>query len=406
LNIMIGVAREAAIDNKKKEARETRAKEVEAAKEKMKAAIATAIEKINEATAAASETEKKVQTFNAAETKAQSAVESVALGDEVGAVLDTAKETYKAAKENVAEFAKTEAEPELKSFVAFEIKKLEELLKKLDNRNIKSSASLTIFKAQATKKNSAEVEKLRSQALAMIFHHQGAKSLMSEDVLAEFDKKKAGKVNESSFVAFFKTCEKKEDADEKATPPLSEEDAQRLFNYLDAEEEGSLSKEKFLSFTRRFMKVVKASVITEEISLSSGAKRRLVEGEVLDILSGPTKTGEGDTEICRLKVRAMEDDVEGWVTPVGNQDTVYLKDGGDKFKVVKETILTGSFKIGEDTKIKDKKLKVGEVVEVREWAKKEETSELMRMKVRVVSDGSIGFVTQVGNTGVAYLEVV
>jgi len=406
LNIMIGVAREAAIDTKKKEVREARQKEVADAKEKLQAEIKETVEKITEATAATSETEKKVQTFNLAENKAKTSVEMVAIADEVDSLLEKAKEGHAAAKAIVVEFTKAATEPELKSFLAFETKKLEELLKKLDHRNTKSSASLTIFRAQVTKKNTAELEKLRSQALAMIYHHQGEKNLMSEDVLAEFDKKKTGKVNESSFVKFFKTCEKKEDEDEKASSSLSEEDAQRLFGYLDAEEEGSLSKEKFLSFTRRFMKVVKASVLTEDISIKSESKRRLEEGEVLDVLSGPTKTGDEDAEIFRLKVKAMSDDVEGWVTPVGNQDTVYLKDGGDKFKVVKETILTGSFIIGEDTKTKDKKLKVGEVVEVREWARKEETSELMRMKVRVVSDGSTGFVTQVGNTGVAYLEVV
>jgi len=232
------------------------------------------------------------------------------------------------------------------------------------------------------------------------------KELMSEGIFEEFDKRKAGKVTESSFVSFFKNCEKKEEDDDKAGASLSEEDAQRLFNYLDSDEEGSLTKDQFLSFTRRFMKVVKASVLTEEVSIKSGSKRRLEEGEVLDVLSGPTKEVSDDAEIFRLKVRAMSDDVEGWVTPVGNQDTVYLKDGGDKFKVVKETILTGSFVIGEDTKIKDKKLKVGEICDVREWARKEEASGCMRMKVRVQSCGTIGFVTQVGNTDITFLEVM
>merc|ERR1719238_907126 len=142
-----------------------------------------------------------------------------------------------------------------------------------------------------------------------------------------------------------------------------------------------------MNLIRRFMKVVKASVLTEDISIKSTPVRRLVEA-------------------ARLKVKSMSDDVEGWVTPVGNQGTVFLVDGGNTFKVVKETILTGSFVIGENTKQKDKKLKVGEVVEVREWARKEESSGLMRMKVRVQSDGQIGWCTSVGNTGITFLECV
>ena len=49
----------------------------------------------------------------------------------------------------------------------------------------------------------------------------------------------------------------------------------------------------------------------------------------------------------------MSDDLEGWVTPVGNQGTVFLEDGGNVFKVVKDTILTGTFIIGGETKQKD-----------------------------------------------------
>jgi len=94
------------------------------------------------------------------------------------------------------------------------------------------------------------------------------------------------------------------------------------------------------------------------------------------------------------------------VTPVGNQGTVFLKPGGNIFKVVKETILTGTFIIGEESKQKDRKLKVGEILEVREWEKKEENTGLMRMKVCVKSDGQLGYATTVGNTGIKFLEVV
>ena len=69
--------------------------------------------------------------------------------------------------------------------------------------------------------------------------------------------------------------------------------------------------------------------------------------------------------------------------------------------------MTGSFVIGADVKgHKDRKMKVGEVAEVREWTKIEETSGMVRMKVLVKSDGFIGWVTSVGNTGITFLEIV
>merc|ERR1719498_1350798 len=189
---------------------------------------------------------------------------------------------------------------------------------------------------------------------------------MADGLYEVFDPKKKDKVEETPFVKFFTTCEKKEDAE-----TISKEDASSLFSFLDADEEGFLGKESFMNLIRKFMKVVKASVLTEEISIKSKPTRRLVEGEVVEALTGPTKE-EDSSEISRIKVKAMNDGTEGWVTPVGNQGTIFLEDGGNIFKVVKETILTGSFVIGENTKQKDRKLKVGEVVEVREWAKKEE----------------------------------
>jgi len=272
-------------------------------------------------------------------------------------------------------------------------------------RITKSTSTSAKFRTDASKKNSAELEKLRAQGLAIIFHHQGAKQLMQDGVYEVFDKKKSGKVEEGAFVKFFKTCKMKKDEDGEEADRLSEEDASRLFNYLDSDDKDHLTKEEFINLIRKFMKVVKASVLTEEISIKSKPSRRLAEGEVLEVLTGPTKESE-DAEIERLKVKAMSDGQEGWVTPLGNQGTVYLQEGGNVYKVVKETILTGSFVIGENTKQKDRKLKVGEQVEVREWAKKEESSGLMRMKVRVSSDGQLGWVTSLGNTGIVFLEVV
>jgi len=244
-----------------------------------------------------------------------------------------------------------------------------------------------------------ELEKLKADGLATIFHHQGSKKLSSASVYDAFDKKKKGKVEESAFVAFFKTCDIAED-----TTRMSEADSARLFAFLDADAKGGLTKEQFMNLTRKFMKVLKTSVMTEDTSTKSKAMRRLEEGEVVECLTGPTDA-EGE-EIKRIKVKSMVDDLEGWVTPVGNRGTVFMEDGGNKFKVVKDTILTADFEIGKVSGTPDRKLKLGEILEVREWAKKEEVSGLMRMKVQVKSDGQVGFVTSVGNTGIAFVVVI
>jgi len=293
-----------------------------------------------------------------------------------------------------------EVELELKGLVMSEVKKFQNQLTQLDVRSNKAAGLAKRFREDAAKKDAVELEKLRVAGLGMIFHHQGAKKLLKDGLYAEFDKKKKGKVEESAFVKFFASCEMKEDVER-----MPENDASRLFALLDESDKGSIAKEDFLNFIRRFMKVMKASVLTEEESTKSKPLRRINEGEVLECFTGPTLV-DGE-EIERIKVKAMSDDVEGWVTPIGNRGTVFLEDGGNMFKVVKETILTGSFVMSDDVKgHKDRKMKVGEVVEAREWARKEETSGMMRMKVLVKSDGSMGWVTSVGNTGIKFMEVL
>jgi Ca2+-binding EF-hand superfamily protein len=406
MKTMIGVAREAALDAKKKEEREKREKLVADLKEKLQAKITKTAELITAAVEATVKAETQVKPLNSAQSKDMKAAEMISKADETDTIIDESKASLTTAKEAVTAL-NTDVEVELKGFLAGEVKKLDGSLKPLDARNTKAAAVSAKFRVDAAKKNNEELEKLRSQGLSIIFHHQGAKELLKDALYAAFDSKKKGKVEEGAFVKFFATCEMKKSEDGEEDPRLSEDDAGRVFDYLDSESKGHLTEEEFQNLTRKFMKVVKASVLTDDISIKSKPVRRLVEGEVLEALTGPQKE-EPDSEIARIRVKAMSDDVEGWVTPTGNQGTVFLEEGGNMFKVVKETILTGAFVIGENTTPpqKDRKLKVGEVVEVREWAKKEEASGLMRMKVRVKSDGQIGFATSLGNTGIVFLEVV
>merc|ERR1712224_676312 len=108
--------------------------------------------------------------------------------------------------------------------------------------------------------------------------------------------------------------------------------------------------------------------------------------------------------VMRARVRAMKDQAEGWATTAGNQGTPFLQEGGNQFKVLKETILTDTFIIGASAttrKLVDttRKLKPGEILEVLEWPTKEEQSGLLRMRGKCKADGTIGWATTQGNQG-------
>jgi len=143
----------------------------------------------------------------------------------------------------------------------------------------------------------------------------------------------------------------------------------------------------------------------------SGTVRRIEVGEIVEVLKGPFE--EEAVKVQRVFVKAMkEDGAEGWVSLAGNQGTTFLVEGGNLFKVVADTILTETFLLDgtgpkANTRLKGgsgRKLKAGEIVEAREWPKKEEESGLTRVKCRCRNDGAVGWVTLVGNAGSVFLE--
>jgi len=145
----------------------------------------------------------------------------------------------------------------------------------------------------------------------------------------------------------------------------------------------------------------------------SGTVRRIEVGEIVEVLKGPFE--EEAVKVQRVFVKAMkEDGAEGWVSLAGNQGTTFLVEGGNLFKVVADTILTETFLLdGSGPKATTRmnagmtrKLKAGEILEVREWPRLEEVSGLTRMKCRCRNDGAVGWVTLVGNTGSVFVEAL
>lgn len=197
---------------------------------------------------------------------------------------------------------------------------------------------------------------------------------------------------------------------EPETVVLSAEDAARLHALLCEDGASTLSRDVFLRFIRVYMTAVKEVVLTPDKNVSSGGKpiRRVALKEVIEVLQGPLL--DESTGLLRVEGRAFKDGAEGWITATGNKGTPFLAEGGDTWKVSKEIVLTEAFDIGEDKgadgkKLRPRKLKVGEVLDMLEWPRKEPNSGLMRMRVRVRSDRTLGWVTSTGNAGTAFVDL-
>eukprot|EP00931_Biecheleriopsis_adriatica_P032574 TRINITY_DN18_c0_g1_i2.p1 TRINITY_DN18_c0_g1~~TRINITY_DN18_c0_g1_i2.p1 ORF type:complete len:1027 (-),score=405.02 TRINITY_DN18_c0_g1_i2:107-3187(-) len=403
VRIHVGIAREKAQDLARKKKREKREKEIEA----MKAKKQTEIDGVDKVLVEADGTVKQVEEKSGPlqmKAKDLKAAEMITAADEVETELKAAKETVEDAKKEVAGL-KEDVDPDVAAWNSSQVKPLESKVSKLEQRLSRITSALSRFREGAKTKDKSEVMMFETQALTMLRHHKKVKKLTSDALVESICS--GDDATEASFIGFFDGCEKAED--EKAE--LSKDDLARLFKKWDEDDEGTVSKEKLFSLVRVFMKVKKDTVMTNGPSIKdSESLRRLDIGEVVEVLGEPES--ENEVDVMRVHVKAMKDGITGWATISGNQGTIFLEKTVPQFKVVKETILTDSFKLdGGDAKennrkLRDttRKLKIGELVEVRQWMKKEEESGLMRMKCKALSDGAIGWATTVGNTGTVYLE--
>jgi len=422
LKALIGIEREKVFDGKRKEQRLAREKRLAESREQLQE-VQKQVEAA-EAKAVKAETDAAAL---AAKAKTMPSEEMVPAADEIDDVVKEVREETAEAKKAIAEFFE-EVDEDLKVLIAPEKTRLEIMSGRFEPKLVRVGALTQKVREDAKKKDFEEIFAFEKKAVKMLRHHQKVKELTCEELFAAVDTSKDDKIDQAEWVKFFETCEKEDpaakqngdgkdgEAKEAEAPEaesLTEAQLERLFAALEGDEEGFIPKSDFIMLVKLYMKVTQDSVLSSEIGIKDGeTKRRLEVGEVLEILKGPVP--EGSVEVQRVQARTMKDDMEGWVTLMGNSGSSFLQEGGSVFKVVTETILTESFELnpssteGQEKRKRDttRKLKVGEVVDVREWARKDEQSGLQRMRCRCRSDGATGWVTTVGNQGKVFLQVV
>lgn len=208
-----------------------------------------------------------------------------------------------------------------------------------------------------------------------------------------------------SWLRFFQSAGREREPGEE---PLAPESLAGLFTHVaDGLGQEGVGREDFVSMMRMYMKAIKDTLITDVLSIKEAKTiRRLEAGEVVEVLDGPVE--EATVSVLRVCVRAMKDDQEGWVTMAGNKGGRFLEEGGNTFKVVKDTVLGESFEpgpcLGDPPGDSSRTLKEGELVEVRQWPRREPESGTMRAQCRALSDGRTGWATSADSTGTIFLQ--
>jgi len=415
LKVSIGIAREKVKDTERREKREAHEKKLQEAQTALQAKVTEASKIMTTAEEVSGKIDASLKLEAGAEEKSAVLNEKA---DAASKLVQEAREGSESVKTQIGDFGIDSVDKELELWIKSQAHILNNRVAKLDAVLTGFTNRVAKLKEDAQKIELAELGNLKKAVLSAIRYHQQAKKLTVEAVFEEMSGDKDGRIDEAKFVKFFETCEKASPAKEKAAdgeqadagkaPPVaSAGELARVFEFFDEEEERCITKGQFLKLARAYNKVTKDTVLTDVMNIKEGKPlRRLEVGEVLAVLEGPLR--EEDAEVMRVRCKAMSDSVEGWCTVAGSHGTTYLADGGYHFKVVKETILTECFEVGAvkdpSKKMPTRKLKEGEIIEVREWPVKQETTGLVRMQCRAMLDGRVGWATTVGNTGTVYIE--
>lgn len=337
-----------------------------------------------------------------------------------------------------------------------EINQLVKLQGQLNARAIKAEKTLARFRASAEKKEVQESQNFRSTCIKIIRFNMRTKGLSMDEIFEHFDTKGEGEVTRAAFIEFFTTADKNignEDSDEVAVgadgkvdaledakavvkdeaaddddddvdeeeifepqpSPVADDGTEadlgdefsaaalgRLFVDL-SDGHSSCSKDDFLRCIKLFYKCVKETAVTDGLSLKeSKVVRRLEVKEVVEILEGPVK--DDGFDVMRVRAKALKDSTEGWITLAGNRGTAFLAKGGHLFKVIKETTLTRNIRVEEGGASKD--VPVGSILEMHEVPREEPESGLTRMKAKVQSDHTVGWVTTMEPPKKMFVEVL
>lgn len=456
LKSIVGISREMARDKKRLEFRLEKEKVIGGMKDALKAKVKEAAKVVIEADKAVKQAESEIAGI-AKRAKVMTKEEMMSLTEKSEKEHDAAKIKYEKAPsvlEKAMETIDPRYEKDLKEFISKESTKIVSDLKRMEMRLNRVAVKSKRFREQASQKELHALEKVQVKAAKVIQYNQSLKKLSYDDLFGLFDNG-SGSVGESEFMAYFDTAEmeirhltmgepkeeekaaekngeekaaeteekteeakdgeekaegeeKKEEEEKKVIDEtliekveLSNDELSRLFAYLSDKATSLISKDDFLPFVKKYMKVIKETAMTEEAIIgTSKPLRKLEVNETVEVIEGPVK--DLGSKVCRVRCKALKDGMEGWLSVAGNQGTVFLEEKkGNLYKVLKTAFLTDSFELnGEADSDESKKVTVGSILEVREDPKKEETSGLTRMKGRVRSlDHLVGWVTTKNKEG-------
>jgi len=397
LRHMVAIAKTECLARARRAAEEERLRLLEEKKEAVQKMFDEAEELASTSETSSRRTEDEAEALTNRSSDSLDAQKMRDIADSTDTLMQLVEQDLARFQERIAEIAeKCADDDDLYSFQKYSLPKLQHRHSKTQGHVEKVAELIKDSREKAAKKEYAELAQQQQDAVTALRSYMGAEGKTGEQLFEVLlNGAGSGAVEKARFVEFV--------AKELKEPlQLTEPQVEKLFDHIaGGEETTNLSKARFLELIRLYYKCVKATVMTEGVSIKSKTVRRLLAGEVLEALEGPQN--EEGAKVMRVKCLSVEDGTVGFVTVAGNQGTPFLVPGGNVYAVVRETVMTDGVSVAESKTVR--RLAKGELIEVVEFGKLDETLGVKRLKGKAKLDGALGWITLEGNQGTAFLEL-
>lgn len=163
----------------------------------------------------------------------------------------------------------------------------------------------------------------------------------------------------------------------------------------------TLSRERFLNLaTRRIYCGTQAVPLKAEQFSFAKVVHELEEGELVEAIDSEVD-GPSNTRSARFRTLKDGVDIEGWGLVRDPTGAVLLEPWTALFRCDKETILTSELSLQGSMK---RRVAKNELVEALDYEKKEESCGAMRVHVRLLKDGEVGWLSVRSNAGALFLK--
>jgi DNA repair exonuclease SbcCD ATPase subunit len=175
---------------------------------------------------------------------------------------------------------------------------------------------------------------------------------------------------------------------------LSKEQISMMFHEFGPN--GGMKKLGFAKLVQEYCNCAKSIMITSDYDIEKGTEvRKLESGECWEVLEGPREDAE--TQVSRVRGRALRDGATGWVTVKSGQSAPYLKPTEKPYmSCVSAATLQESF---DASSAALRALAAGEVLELMEGPREDTPVPEVRLKCRASSDGKEGWMTVSSGSG-------